>query len=133
MHTEFTQNIFIVDDDPFWSELLKGKLNALGYRNVTCFESGKSCIANLSLKPDIIFLDYQMTGVDGISTLKGIKHYCPSISVVFTTGTSDIKVAVNAMKCGAFDYLVKCNVTKVEIETILAKIQENIIATEKIF
>jgi DNA-binding NtrC family response regulator len=133
MITDFNQKIFIVDDDPFWSALLKEILNQLGYKNITCFESGKSCMANLNLKPEIIFLDYQMTGVDGISTLKGIKNYYSTATVVFTTSTSDIKVAVNAMKYGAFDYLLKSNVTKNEVEAILNTIKDSMVSTERIY
>ena len=122
MKAQPTQKIFIVDDDPFWIELLKEILESLGYQNIHSYESGEDCIANINLQPDIIFLDYQMQKSDGISTLKAIKEYYAGIYVIFTTSKEDINVAVKAMRHGSFDYLLKTNVTKKEVQDILKKV-----------
>ena len=70
------------------------------------------CLKNLSLDPQIIFLDYNfdMVGkdaLDGIDILKEVKKTNPDTEVVMFSGQDKIEVAVNSMKYGAFDYIVK--------------------------
>ena len=104
MINEKSKRIFIVDDDPYWNELLKGILHGLGYFNVLSFESGEACLEQLEHQPEIIFLDYKMKNSDGITTLKNIKDRKKNLFVVFTTSMEDVDVAVNAMKNGSFDF-----------------------------
>ena len=132
MKNEKNEMIFIVDDEPMWIELLKELLESLGYTNIMTFESGTACLENIRENPDIVFLDYQMEDKDGLSTLKGIKDYYTGICVIFTTATEDIAVAVNAMKEGSFDFLLKLNVTKKEIKTLFKKIRQNAMNIGKI-
>ncbi len=133
MKDQNTQKIFIVDDDPFWIELLKEILNDLGYNNIDGFESGEDCMKNINLQPSVIFLDYQMENSDGIATLKSIKEYYADICVIFTTAKEDINVAVNAMRHGSFDYLLKTNVTKKEVQSILKKVAKNDVQAGRIY
>ena len=133
MKPQTNQRIFIVDDDPFWIELLREILEDLGHTNIQGFESGDDCISNIMQHPDIIFLDYQMKKTDGISTLKTIKEYSADICVIFTTGKEDIVVAVKAMRHGSFDYLLKTNVTKREVQEILTKVAASRVQTGKIY
>lgn len=133
MKKEELLKIFIVDDDPFWIELLTGLLRELGYTHIEGFESGSACLENLHHNPEVVFLDYQMEEVDGISTLKGIKNYYPGAFVIFTTGMEDLKVAVEAMKFGAFDYLLKTNITKKEVKDIFQKMKASLVKTGKVF
>jgi DNA-binding NtrC family response regulator len=133
MKDQNTQKIFIVDDDPFWIELLREILNELGYNNVDGFESGEDCMQNINLQPEVIFLDYQMEKSDGISTLKNIKEFYADICVIFTTAKEDINVAVSAMRHGSFDYLLKTNVTKKEVQNILKKVAKTNVQTGKIY
>jgi DNA-binding NtrC family response regulator len=133
MKPQTNQRIFIVDDDPFWIELLREILESLGYTNIQGFENGDDCISNIKQHPDLIFLDYQMQKTDGISTLKTIKEYNADICVIFTTGKEDINVAVKAMRHGSFDYLLKTNVTKREVQEILTKVAASRLQTGKIY
>ncbi len=113
------KRIFIVDDDPFWASMLSQMLSDLGYTNIFTFSNGTECLENLHLNPGLVFLDYQMEDMDGIKVLQKIKDYFPGIGVVFCTALEDLSVAVNAIKCGSFDYLLKSNATKRELENIL--------------
>ena len=56
---------------------------------------------------DLVVLDVQMPGMDGIETLAEIKRIAPSIGVVMLTGHANIEAAVAGMELGAFDYLMK--------------------------
>lgn len=113
------KRIFIVDDDPFWASMLSQMLSDLGYTNIFTFSNGTECLENLHLNPGLVFLDYQMEDMDGIKVLQKIKDYFPGIGVVFCTALEDLSVAVNAIKCGSFDYLLKSNATKRELGNIL--------------
>ncbi len=128
-----TKRTFIVDDDPFWTAMLKQMLTNLGYVNIITFENGTDCINNLHLNPSLVFLDYQMFDIDGLEVLKKIKSYYPGIGVVFCTAHEDISVAVDAMKYGSFDYLLKENATKKEVESIIESMGEKQVFSDKIF
>jgi DNA-binding NtrC family response regulator len=130
------QNIrktFIVDDDPFWTAMLTEILNELGYTNIATFSNGKDCVANLHLNPSLVFLDYQMEDMDGLEVLQKVKSYYPGIGVVFCTAYEDLSVAVNAMKNGSFDYLLKSNATKKEVASIISNMGENQIFADKVY
>lgn len=122
MKTAFDVRIFVVDDDPFITAYFKQILFGIGYTNVTSFISGKDCLDRLHLNPEIIFLDYQMKGMDGLEVLKEVKRYFPGIYVVFTTGLEDLSVALKSLSCGSFDFLLKKNITKEGVSNIIHRI-----------
>lgn len=106
------KTIFIVDDDAMQAMMLQDYLSKYSTMTVHVFGSGEECIKNLSLNPQIIFLDYNfdLAGKDamnGIEILKEIKKQDPGIEVVMFSGQDKIDVAVNTIKYGAFDYIVK--------------------------
>ena len=119
MKTALQKKIFIVDDDPFWNIRMTLMLNNLGYTNVVSFESGEDCINNLHLKPGIIFLDYQMKAMDGLEVLRRAKDYFNDIDIVFCTANENMGVAINAMKSGSFDFLIKHKTTEEQLGSIL--------------
>ena len=114
--------IFIVDDQPVFLKLLKGLVRPLGYTQITLLESAEDCVANLNLYPDIVFIDYNMTGMNGIELLKKVKEFSDTIVVVFTSGSEDIRLAMEAIKLGAFDFLLKSNVNRKEVAALFEKI-----------
>ncbi|WP_298118748.1 response regulator [Flavobacterium sp.] len=98
---------FIVDDDVFCANLYDQHLKNAEYNDITYFSNGNDCINNLNLNPDIIFLDHNMDDISGFEVLKKIKRYNPNIYVVMISGQENIKTAVDALKYGAFDYIIK--------------------------
>jgi DNA-binding NtrC family response regulator len=130
------QNIkrtFIVDDDPFWTGILTQILTGLGYTNIQTFSNGKDCIEHLHLNPNLIFLDYKMENMDGLEVLQKVKSHHPGICIVFCTAHDSLSVAVNAMKNGSFDYLLKSNVNRAEVSFILEQMSEQQVLAEKIY
>ena len=106
------KTIFIVDDDPMQASMLQDYLSKYSTFDIKIFNSGEDCLKNLTLEPQIIFLDYNfdMAGknaMDGMDILKEIKAQKPATEVVMVSGQDRIEVAVNTMKYGAFDYIVK--------------------------
>jgi DNA-binding NtrC family response regulator len=110
---------FLVDDDPFWTAILKKMLNELGYTNIHTFASANECMQHIHLNPHLVFLDYQMEEVNGIEALKQIKNYFPEIQVVFCTALEDISVAVDAIQNGSVEYLLKSKANLRELKAIL--------------
>jgi len=100
--------IFIVDDNERDLKLLESKLTQLNFRNVLKVREGTEAL-ELAKKhlPDLIFLDFMMPGIDGLTLLKEIKKFFPQIMVIMITGFGGIKEAVEAIKLGAIDFLEK--------------------------
>ena len=115
---------FIVDDDPFWAAMLQQMLRELGFTNIIIYNNGQDCIDNLHLNPSLVFLDQQMEDMDGIEVLRNVKNYFPEIGVVFCTAHEDLNVAVNAIRNGSYDYLLKSNVNLKVIAAITEKYQQ---------
>ncbi len=99
--------VFIVDDDPFCRMMYHQHLLNLGYKNLELFSNGPDCVNHLSENPDVILIDYDMKPCNGLETLKIVKQYNPDIYILMLSAQKDIRVAINALKHGAFDYISK--------------------------
>ncbi|KPA18129.1 chemotaxis protein CheY [Candidatus Magnetomorum sp. HK-1] len=99
--------ILIVDDEKDFVEMLSLRLKEKGEQVFTA-ASGNECLECLDKHPvDVIILDLKMPGMDGIETLKQIKSKNPLVEVIMLTGHGTAETAVDGMKLGAFDYLIK--------------------------
>ena len=119
---------FIVDDDPFWTAILKQILTGIGFNKIYTFEDGEKCIEHIHLNPGLVFLDYQMENSDGLDVLKQIKAYYPGIEVVFCTALENLEVALAAIEYGSVEYLLKSNVTEQSVKDLVSNFESNQIA-----
>jgi len=133
MKQQITKKTFIVDDDPFWTAILSEILQSLGYTNISTFKNGEECIKHLHLNPHLVFLDHQMEDMDGIEVLRQIKEYYPGIGVVFCTAHENLSVAVEAIRYGSFEYLLKANSNRREVETIISQMKEAQVFADRIY
>ena len=115
-------SIFVIDDDPVCQELYKQYLLNMGFTRISLFDNGQQCINELTRKPDIILLDHQMAPMDGMETLKKIKRFDPDIYLIYISAQKDMKVAIDALKYGAFDYIIKGNLEEDLLGAIIHKI-----------
>jgi DNA-binding NtrC family response regulator len=99
--------IMLVDDEKDFVEMLSLRLAETG-ENIISAYSGSECLEKLD-KPDIdvVILDVKMPGMDGIDTLREIKRRAPLVEVILLTGHGTIETAVEGMKLGAYDFLLK--------------------------
>lgn len=104
---ENSVSIFLVDDDLFSLNIYRQGLENLGYQKVSLFLNGTICLNNLNQKPDIIFLDHNMDDLTGFEVLKKIKRYDHNVFVVIVSAQENMKIAIDALKYGAFDYIIK--------------------------
>lgn len=114
--------IFIVDDDPLYHEVYSYNLKRENYQNIMYFKSGEECLEKLELNPDIIILDYEMKGINGLQTLQKIKEYNPDIKVIMCSGQDDLEIAVNSVKFGAINYIRKNEFTYNKIKFMMNKL-----------
>ena len=99
--------ILIVDDDDLVTASLKKVLIKIGYDVLPCLQAGEAEKMVVEFQPDIILLDIYLTTHNGIDVLRSFKKKYPSIPVIMITGYADVKMAVTAIKAGAFDFLLK--------------------------
>lgn len=123
MKTAPTLKIMVVDDDAIFRTLADRFLRIVGCKDILLLESGPLCLDRLTPEFDLIFLDYDMGIYNGIETLKKIKRLNPNVPVVFISGQDDVATAVNALKFGAFDYILKSQLSaqrlKITVEKVL--------------
>lgn len=99
--------ILLVDDDNLVCLSLKKVLVKLGYEVEICMDGGKVFEVVERIQPDIILLDIYLTTHNGLEILKSLQEKYFDIPVIMITAYSDVKIAVTAMKAGAFDFLLK--------------------------
>jgi len=110
--------ILLVDDEEEFTGMLSQRLEARGFE-VTTASSGDQALERVGERDvDVVILDVQMPGRDGIWTLKEIKALKPLISVIMLTGHATVDTAIEGMKRGAFDYLMKPTDMKDLVEKI---------------
>lgn len=117
--------VMLVDDEVPFVETMTKRLKKRDLRVISAY-SGEESLEILSKNQnlDVVILDVKMPGMDGIDTLKEIKKRYPLAEVVMLTGHATVESAIEGMKQGAFDYLMK----PCEIEDLLKKVEE---ATQK--
>ncbi|MBA2612247.1 MAG: sigma-54-dependent Fis family transcriptional regulator [Bacteroidetes bacterium] len=118
--------IFIVEDDAWFGELLKHHLSLNPDYQLHLYKTAKDCLSNLHLTPDIICVDFGLPDMNGDMLLERIREYSKNIPVIVISGQEDISIAVNFLKSGARDYIIKDENTKDMLWNSILKISENI-------
>ena len=119
--------IFLVDDDSLFLKSLEiDFLHATDFI-IETYATGELCIANLSNRPAVIILDYQLDGIhkgamNGLETLDKIKSFNSDIPVVMLSSQDKIDVAINCMHHKAFDYVVKSETSFMRLQRIITTI-----------
>ncbi len=100
-------SILVVDDDIGHRLMLEALLGKWGYQ-VQSAANGVQAVEKIKEGPfDVVLMDIRMPDMDGITALKEIKNYNPAVPVVLMTAYSAVESAVEALKSGAYDYLLK--------------------------
>ncbi|MFP4471280.1 MAG: sigma-54-dependent transcriptional regulator [Bacteroidales bacterium] len=99
--------VFVVEDDEWYSKLLVHNLSLIQDIVVEKYFDGKSLLDNLHKNPDVITLDYRLPDMKGDQLMKRIKSANEDTEVVVISEQEDIETAVDLLRLGAYDYLVK--------------------------
>jgi DNA-binding NtrC family response regulator len=114
-------NVLLVDDEIEFVETFSERLVMRNLEISKAF-SGEEALQVLETNKniEIVILDVKMPGMDGIETLAQIKAKFPLVEVIMLSGHTDVESAIDGMKRGAFDYLMK----PCDMDQIIAKVTE---------
>lgn len=101
------KKVLIVDDDVSFSITLKTFLVRQGFETDEAFSSQKALEKILATQYDVILTDFRLPDKNGIELLKSIKEKTPNSLVILMTAYADIRMAVKAIKHGAYEYVAK--------------------------
>jgi DNA-binding NtrC family response regulator len=116
--------ILVVDDEKGMRESLSEWLREDGYdvASLDCGEAAVACVEEKAF--NLVLVDLKMPGIDGIETMKRIRQRWPDLPVIIITAYATVDTAVQAMKEGAFDYVVK-PFNPEEISIMIAKVLQH--------
>ena len=126
--------ILVVDDEPSITRLLSRILSKEGYQVETAFNGMEALELFNKFRPDLVISDLKMPGMTGLELLRNVKKANPETDFIILTAFGTIENAVEAMKEGAADYLIKPLKEPEELRIIVAKIAERkrLLASDKI-
>jgi DNA-binding NtrC family response regulator len=114
-------NVLLVDDETGFVETMTKRLTKRNL-NIETAASGPEALEQIKKHGDleVVILDVKMPGMDGIQTLREIKKLSPLLEVIMLTGHATVETAIEGMKLGAYDYLMK----PCDIDQLLAKVEQ---------
>jgi DNA-binding NtrC family response regulator len=109
-------SLLLVDDDVAFRQVMAGELGRLGY-DVDAVGTGEEAIQRVAtVEPEVVLLDLRLPGMGGLETLKAIQAATPATEVIMLTGHGSIDSAIESIRIGAFDYVVKpCPLDELQI------------------
>ena len=120
--------VFIVDDEPMHAQMMEDHLRTkYPTFDIYKYSTGEECNDNMDKNPSIVILDYHLDAVNksarnGIQTLEHIKRKYDDVDVIMISGQDKIDVAVECMRSGAYDYIVKNETSFMRTENALERL-----------
>jgi len=124
MKNQSALKIFILEDDVWYGSMLQHYLSLNPDYEVRRFESPDKFFAALHENPQVITLDYSLPDCDGAEVLSRIKEFNKNIDVIVISGQEDVATAINLLKNGAYDYIVKDDEAKERLWNTIRNLQE---------
>ncbi|MDP4180953.1 MAG: response regulator, partial [Bacillota bacterium] len=119
--------VIIIDDEPIIRRGLKNVIDWNKFDCEVCAEAGDGITATeliRNIRPDIIFTDIKMPGIDGISMIRDIIDSVPESKIIILTGYRDFEFARDAVKYGVFEFLLKPSRIEVLNEVVEKAVSE---------
>lgn len=109
-------SLLLVDDDSAFRQVMAGELGRLGYE-VSSAGTGEEAVQRVATtEPEVVLLDLALPGMGGLETLKAIQAAAPATEVIMLTGHGSIDSAIESIRIGACDYVVKpCPLDELQI------------------
>ena len=118
--------IFVLEDDEWYNKLLSHTISLNPDYQVKSFFSASEFFKNIHEKPDVVTLDYRLPDNTGEDVLEKIKQVSPDTEVIIISEQGNIETALNLLKNGAYDYIVKEKNIKDRLLAIINNVQKNI-------
>ncbi|NDC42189.1 MAG: response regulator [Chitinophagia bacterium] len=121
--------VFLVDDDPMQIEMLRDFLSDKYDYQFRLFNNAEEAIKALNINPQFVILDYHLEGrhpgaMNGIEALKTIRQQQPKSHVIMLSGQDKIEVAVDSLRLGARDYVIKGETAFNRLGNIIDRLRE---------
>ncbi len=126
--------LYVVDDVKFYAKLTQVKLEEKGYKDIKLFHSGEDVVAMLKNEhPDCIVLDHVLSdnGLNGKDVLNYVNFNNPYTYVIILSAQVDVEVAADMMKQGAYDYIIKNDMSFFNLNNTLTRLEDSINEKEK--
>jgi DNA-binding NtrC family response regulator len=112
-------HLLLVDDEPEFKEVMLKHLSRMGIR-LSVAEGCVDALECLEAHPiDVVIMDMNMPGVDGIQCLRKVKQRWPLTEVIILTGHASVKSGIEGMQSGAFDYCLK----PIDVRELIEKVE----------
>ncbi len=122
-----TITIFLVDDNALYLKDLEISFSSKSYYNVRTFATGELCLEKLSLKPDIIVLDYYLNSIsenaiNGLETLIKIRKINSHVPIIMLSVEDNPKVAIDCLNHNANEFIIKSEISFARLREIITSI-----------
>ena len=108
--------VLLVDDDAVFRQVTAGELQRLGFTVATAGTGAEAVRQAAQTEPDVVLLDLRLPDTGGLEVLKTLRETSPGSEVVMLTGHGSIDTAIESIRMGAFDYIVKpCPLGELEV------------------
>lgn len=124
--------VFVVEDDKWYNNFLQYIVSLNPEYSVQTFMNGKDCINNLHQKPNLITVDYTLPDMNGADLIRKIRDTDPEIQIIVISGQEDVSTAVELLKLGVFDYIIKDEDTKNRLLNTIQNARTNMQLKEEI-
>ena len=111
--------VLLIDDEDQFVDALAERLEFRGFSVTKAFSGDEGLEKLKQQETDVVLLDVLMPGKDGVETLREIRAMYPMVEVMMLTGHGTIDTAIEGLKLGAYDYLMKPTETGDLIDKIL--------------
>jgi len=124
--------IFIVEDDQLVSSVIKQSLSRNEKYDINMFDTAEDCLNNLHQRPDIVVVDYNLPGMDGLVLMEKIKAYNQQSMIIICSGQESVEVVINCYRNGASDYILKDTNMVLNLENTIKNLSQNVILRKEV-
>ena len=127
-----TFKLFIIEDDKIFAKRLHYELSLNQDFEIYVFHDGQSALDHLHLDPDMVTLDYHLPDYNGDEILSKILSFKADLPVLIVSSQQDVLTALDLLKSGAYDYIVKTNDIVKRLRKIINNVQDTVLLQHKV-
>lgn len=118
--------IFIIEDDALVASLIRQALSKEDRYEIMHFNTAEDCLNEMHQQPDIVIVDYNLPGMDGLTLMRNIRSHNPNVMMIVCSGQENVEIVVECYKNGAHDYILKNEKMIVNIDNAVRNLAMNV-------